>query len=650
MSQPIALGAVLGGRYKVTASLLSTAEDDHVLQGEDQILRRRVSILVPSPGHESLLVDNARALAAGAGHSGFQVLDMGQTEDSTYLVTSYAPAADLLDALLVEDDDADDYSLSDDIFGDSRSAASSAYIYEEPDPTQPQQTVSRDAAPSPERPAVTRWSASDYDDYDDAPAAPSVRNKLGFARKVRPDAVRSTMFDRAATRGAGAGAAGGATAASSAERIDPTYDGDNRYESYERTEGKPERLDEQPSTSPSAREDDAGHEGTAAIRTVAPASGAATGRTSASTGDDPARDVPAREARTHDAPASHTASDDDAAALPGTAHGDDAAPLDDPAAPARTAAGGSDAAASAESVGTANAAGGGMNAAATTAAAGGIAGAAAASSSNARAGHSPAAIDTAAAHPADGTSEPGAGAATEHDADPAGAAGAGGSRSGSTERSRKGPLRWLLLLLLIIALIAAIVLGFRGLGALTGQFGEDGAQQQSAAPSGPAGSPAASNTPTPAASPQIATVTRVTQDPNFMSDTDATLGQATDGNAGTSWLSYGFSSPQFGNLVQYAGLAAQLQNPAPVQELTIQQDGGAGGQFTVYVSDSPSLDGAQEVGTGSFTGPQVSVPLSEAARENPHRYVLVVWNELPRLSNPIGGYPYGLRISELSVR
>lgn len=624
MSQPIALGAVLGGRYKVTASLLSTAEDDHVLQGEDQILRRRVSILVPSPAHESLLVDNARSLAAGAGHSGFQVLDMGQTEDSTYLVTSYAPTADLLDALLVEDDDADDYSLSDDIFGDSRSAASSAYIYEEPDPTQPQETVSRDPEPSA-RPAVTRWNASDYDDYDDAPAAPSVRNKFGFARKVRPDAVRSTMFDRAATRGAAAGA----TAATSATGIDPTYDGDNRYESYERTEGKPERLDEQPSAPRSARDDDAAHDATAAIRTVAPASGAAAGHASAS---------------------------DDAASLPDTAPGDDAAPLDDPAAPARTAAGGSDAAASAESVGTANAAGGGMmNAAATTAAAGGIAGATVASSANASAGHSPAGTDTAAARTADGTREPAAGAAAgtahaaerEHAADPAGA---GGARTGSTERSRKGPLRWLLLLLLIIALIAAIVLGFRGLGALTGQFGQGGAPQENAAPSGPAGSPAASNTPSPAATPQIGTVTRVTQDPNFMAGTDATLGQATDGNPGTSWLSYGFSNPQFGNLVQYVGLAAQLQDPAPVRELTIRQDGGTGGQFTVYVSDSPSLNGAQQVGTGSFTGPQVSVPLSEAAQNDPHRYVLVVWNELPRLNNPIGGYPYGLRISELSVR
>ena len=239
MSQPIALGTVLGGRYKVSASLLSTADHDHVLQGEDQILRRRVSILVPAPAHESTVVENARSLAAGSGHSGFQVLDMGQTEDATYLVTSYAPATDLLDALLFADQHSDDYSLSDDIFGDARTASSASYIYEEPDPTQPQRSVApRAEGPQDEEPAVTRWSASDYDDYSSAPAAPSVRNRLGLARKVRPGAVRSTMFDRAASRGG----SGGATVAAGA--IDPTYDGDNRYESFERTEGKPDRLDE----------------------------------------------------------------------------------------------------------------------------------------------------------------------------------------------------------------------------------------------------------------------------------------------------------------------------------------------------------------------------------------------------------------------
>ena len=211
-------------------------------------------------------------------------------------------------------------------------------------------------------------------------------------------------------------------------------------------------------------------------------------------------------------------------------------------------------------------------------------------------------------------------------------------------------MRWLLLLLLAIVLIAAIVLGFRGLGALTSQFTSEGAPEQTAAPADPSGSPSASAAPSAAAAPDVASASRLTSDPNFMADTDATLNQATDGDPATYWLSYGFSSAQFGNLADSVGLAVQLKEPATAQELTIQQADGSGGQFTVYVSDQPSLEGAQEVGKGSFTGPEVTVALADAARSTPHQYVLVQWTELPQLSNPIGGYPFGLRIGEVDVR
>ena len=560
MSQPIALGAILGGRYKVSASLLSTAEDDHVLQGEDQILRRRVSILVPAAAHESTVVQNARALAAGAGHSGFQVLDMGQTEDTTYLVTSYTPASDLLDALLFTDEDSDDYSLSDDIFGNPRTASSSSYIYQEPDPTQPQQRVSRDdEGEEPDAPAVTRWDAPGDDSYDDAPAAPSVRNRLGMARKVRPAAVRSTLFDRAASRGGSAGA----TVAAGA--IDPTYDGDNRYESYERTEGKPDRLDDRTSPSRTApgenllRDDlpeaDLDHEDTAPVA-LQPAPGGGAG---------------------------HAAGD--------------------PAASAPATAGGPDAAVAEQSTG------------------------AAAGATKDPTGPTP-------------------GPEPEED----GSGRVGGATAAAKGENRRGPLRWLLLMLLALVLLAAIVLGFRGLGSLTSQFAQQGPPPQSAAAGPQEGAPAASASPSATAAPEIESVTRVTSDPKFMADTDATLNQATDGNPATYWLSYGFSNATFGSLADSVGLAAQLKEPATAQELAVQQANGTGGQFTVYVADQPSLEGAQEVGKGSFTGPEIRVPLSDAARSTPHRFVLVVWTELPQLTSPIGGYPYGLRIGEISVR
>ena len=617
MSQPIALGTVLGGRYKVSASLLSTANHDHVLQGEDQILRRRVSILVPAPAHESTVVENARSLAAGSGHSGFQVLDMGQTEDATYLVTSYAPAADLLDALLFADQHSDDYSLSDDIFGDARTASSASYIYEEPDPTQPQRSVApRTEEPQDEEPAVTRWSASDYDDYSSAPAAPSVRNRLGLARKVRPGAVRSTMFDRAASRGG----SGGATVAAGA--IDPTYDGDNRYESFERTEGKPDRLEER-------------HGGSRAVP-----SGDAAGSPDAPGPLDDAAPAAASRDRAEGSTAGSTARTDERTT--GRATG-------------RTTAGTAD-----ESTGeiTGETAGAGAAVASTAgvgAALGGAAGAGAALGGAAAAGAAdqqhgqgldpepdPAGSDTASSP----TSTATVGAA----ATGTGAGDAPGTDGSTAEDSRKGPLRWLLLLLLAIVLIAAIVLGFRGLGALTSQFTSEGAPEQTAAPADPSGSPAATAAPSAAAAPDVASASRLTSDPNFMADTDATLNQATDGDPATYWLSYGFSSAQFGNLADSVGLAVQLKEPATAQELTIQQAGGSGGQFTVYVSDQPSLEGAQEVGKGSFTGPEVTVALADAARSTPHQYVLVQWTELPQLSNPIGGYPFGLRIGEVDVR
>lgn len=569
MSQPIALGTVLGGRYKVSASLLSTADHDHVLQGEDQILRRRVSILVPAPAHESTVVENARSLAAGSGHSGFQVLDMGQTEDVTYLVTSYAPAADLLDALLFADQHSDDYSLSDDIFGSARSTSSASYVYDEPDPTQPQPSVApRAEEPQDEEPAVTRWNASDYDDYSSAPAAPSVRNRLGLARKVRPGAVRSTMFDRAASRGG----SGGATVAAGA--IDPTYDGDNRYESYARTEGKPDRLDERHGGSRSVPSDDAA------------------GTPDAPEPLDDAAPAAASRERSEDATPGSTARTDETTA-------------------GRAIAGTAD-----ESTG--GTAGAGAAVAGSVAAGAALGGAAGAGATHQQRGQ---------------------GLDPEPDTE------------GSTaEDSRKGPLRWLLLLLLAIVLIAAIVLGFRGLGTLTSQFTSEGAPEQTAAPADPSSSPSATAAPSAAAEPDVASASRLTSDPNFMADTDATLNQATDGDPATYWLSYGFSNAQFGNLADSVGLAVQLKEPATAQELTIQQADGSGGQFTVYVSDQPSLEGAQEVGKGSFTGPEATVALADAARSTPHQYVLVQWTELPQLSNPIGGYPFGLRIGEVDVR
>lgn len=102
MSQQIPVGSVLGGRYEITAHIIITAESDMVLEGIDQILNRKVSIVVASPNRSALLEANSRALATNS-RGNIQILDLGITpEGSRYLVTSHTRPDTLLDTLLVE--------------------------------------------------------------------------------------------------------------------------------------------------------------------------------------------------------------------------------------------------------------------------------------------------------------------------------------------------------------------------------------------------------------------------------------------------------------------------------------------------------------------------------------------------------------------
>ncbi|MGK7221932.1 hypothetical protein ACSNO4_03960 [Kocuria flava] len=474
MPAPLKLGAVLGGRYKVVADVLSTAEGDHVLEGQDQILGRRVSILLPAEQHTALLVENARSMANGSIGAPFQILDLGQAEAQTYLVTSHAPAADMLDSLLVEPHEVEDESLGDDIFGAPRATGGGAYLYEEPEPTSPTPVVpdapSGGPGPTAPQPKVTRWE--DDDSYDDAAPAPSVRTRLGRPVRVSATSTRTTMFDRAAAGGTAA-----AAGRSVGTDVDPGYDGDNRYDSW---------YDEHQET-----------------------------------------------------------------------------PYAEPEAPRPT--------------------------------------------------------------------------------------------SSPAPRERRGGrgLVWVLLLLLAL-LVGAVVLSFDRLGGLFG--GEDpGTSTQAPAPAGDDDDGQPSAQPSPAEEdgpePQAESVQRIVPtNPGFMADQDAQLGQTVDGNPATYWISYGFSDQNFGNQAPSVGLVVELEEAAPVEEVLINQSAGSGGLFDVYVNDSPTLEGAQQVGSGSFTGPDITVSLSAAAQEEDHRYVIVNWTQLPQLTNPIAGFQYGLRIGEIALQ
>jgi hypothetical protein len=100
VSNPIDVGSVLGGRYKVTATVLASHDHDLVLDGVDQVLNRPVSILVAGPDNTEQVAQSAREVATGERPGTVQVLDLGVTEAATYLITNHTSAADLLDLVV----------------------------------------------------------------------------------------------------------------------------------------------------------------------------------------------------------------------------------------------------------------------------------------------------------------------------------------------------------------------------------------------------------------------------------------------------------------------------------------------------------------------------------------------------------------------
>ncbi|WP_258804081.1 ABC transporter substrate-binding protein [Pseudarthrobacter sp. NS4] len=194
MSNPIDVGSVLGGRYKVTATVLASHDHDLVLDGVDQVLNRPVSILVAGPGNTDQVAQSAREVATGERPGTVQVLDLGVTEAATYLITNHTSAADLLDLAVasnppyVEPFFTD--TLGSEIFGQPRS--------HEPEPYDDEDHVDAGYI------NYGDTHRSQVDPYGTAPVAPP-------KPPVRPSAAPG-----AGRKAAGASAVGGAAATGAA--------------------------------------------------------------------------------------------------------------------------------------------------------------------------------------------------------------------------------------------------------------------------------------------------------------------------------------------------------------------------------------------------------------------------------------------------
>jgi hypothetical protein len=219
VSNPIDVGSVLGGRYKVTATVLASHDHDLVLDGVDQVLNRPVSILVAGPENTEQVAQSAREVATGERPGTVQVLDLGVTEDATYLITNHTSAADLLDLVVapnppyVEPFFTD--TLGSEIFGQPRSHEPEPY--DEEDHVDAGYINYADSHPS------------QVDPYRSAPAVPPRPSVRPAAQQpASPARTSSSGRTGAAAAGAGAGAGAGAAgaeaaakAAAGASRIDP---------------------------------------------------------------------------------------------------------------------------------------------------------------------------------------------------------------------------------------------------------------------------------------------------------------------------------------------------------------------------------------------------------------------------------------------
>jgi hypothetical protein len=109
-----------------------------------------------------------------------------------------------------------------------------------------------------------------------------------------------------------------------------------------------------------------------------------------------------------------------------------------------------------------------------------------------------------------------------------------------------------------------------------------------------------------------------------------------------------FATDNWGGLApEGVPLVIKLKGPSKVSSVTLSQLGASGGSISVFTNDRPSLDGAKQAGSNSFTSPDLTMPLQEAVTA---QYVIVSVKTLPKLAAPKTRYGYGLRLAEIKVQ
>ncbi|QQE49301.1 hypothetical protein I6H91_02920 [Micrococcus luteus] len=696
MPQPIAVGAVLGGRYRITQHVVTSADQDMVFLGTDQVLNRRVTVLVASRENATQVASSARELATGERTDDVQVLDLGLSEGRTYLIAGGDPDPDVLlglaypQELYVEPFQTD--SLGSELFGESRTGDPHAYDDDEAYYTDLDRRLRADEDEAQRRPGFLNRLSERLAERvrpSDGTAAKAAAGASALAAADAATRKQQEERERAEREAAERAERERKEAAERAER--ERREAEERAEEERRAEAeRARRQAEQEAEERAAREREAEQARLAAEREEAERrelERRAEARRRAE--EERAREAARREAEKRAAQEREAAECEaekreaqaGTAALPAVAAGaaavqttdadaDGATPPTEPvesvaaektdppepvapdteAIPVRRQRPVPRRAIVAESAPTAHEESRGT--AAPVAAGAGVAtaaGAAAAGSTSA------AAAPDAQAAPA--TTGGGDGATVADPGD-----GYGRTRGG-------GPLA----LLLVLGLLAALVVGgvllaqnLRGGPAPQAAAASSGSASSGSASSGSASSGSASDTPSPsestspsptstsesaAAAPKAVQALRMVPDlPEHEVEHDGDLPNLIDGDPTTVWRTFAYTRPNFGGYVESMNLVVQLEDRTEVNEVTLQSTGATGGAWFAYIADSPEGANAKEIGNGTFDQDTVSIPVPFEGAEAEAEYVIVSLTSLPQLEGTTSDLPFGLRLGEIAVR
>jgi hypothetical protein len=211
--------------------------------------------------------------------------------------------------------------------------------------------------------------------------------------------------------------------------------------------------------------------------------------------------------------------------------------------------------------------------------------------------------------------------------------------------------RWLVGGVVAVLVVAALIFAVTTIGG--GLFGNKpvaattAGHSQSAAEQSAAGSSAAQSPAAPVVAPVIGSVSRLVPGaPDMGKDYDSKLPATFDGNPGTFWQTLEFSNDNFAGLTSSVNLVVQLKQASDIKAVTLTQLGGSGGSFKLLTNSQPSLDGAKDIGTGSFTAPDITLPAPQGTKA---QYVIISFTQLPKQQS-FQTYPYAVKIAEISIK